>query len=165
VGLCSGYLLRPFTRANCRSGLFLLAAALVLVAFLSFSPAAAQSGSGIRVVSSQVENNFPKEIVLRLTAEADTDIVSVRLDYRTAYSGVWSYANLDFTPGRRVSANFIIPTSGASFLVPGTRIEYAYIIQDSLGKALTPDKRVMEYTCCSVVVRENRGKASSASLR
>ena len=80
------------------------------------------------------------------TAEADTEIVSVRLDYRTAHSGVWSYANLEFTPDRRVSANFIIPTSGASFLVPGTRIEYAYIIQDSLGNTLTTDKSVVEYT-------------------
>ena len=75
------------------------------------------------MVSSQVENNFPKEVVLSLTAEAETDIVLVRLNYRLAYSGVWSYANLDFPPGRRVSANFIIAASGASFLGPGTRIE------------------------------------------
>ena len=125
---------------------FALMFALTWAASLSFSPALAQSGPGIRVVSSQVENNFPKEIVLRLTAEADTDIVSVRLNYRSVYSGVWSYANLDFTPGRRVSASFIIPASGASFLVPGTRIEYAYVIQDSLGYVLTTDKRVVEYT-------------------
>ena len=150
MGLCSRYFLKPFTRAKCRSGLFSLPVALVFAlawaASFSFSPAAAQSGPGIRVVSSQVENNFPKEVVLRLTAEADTDIVSVRLNYRSAYSGVWSYANLDFTPGRRVSANFVIPTSGASFLVPGTRIEYSYVIRDSLGNALTTDNSVVEYT-------------------
>ncbi len=150
VGTRSRYFSKPFTRANSRSGLFSLPVALVVIlawaAFLSFSPAAAQSGPGIRVVSSQVENNFPKEVVLRLTAEADADIVSVRLNYRSAYSGVWSYGKPDFTPGRRVSASFIIPTSGASFLVPGTRIEYAYVIQDSLGNALTTDNSVVEYT-------------------
>ena len=150
VGLRSKYVSKPFTRANSRSGLFSLTLALVFAlawaASLSFSPAAAQSGPGLRVVSSQVENNFPKEVVLRLTAEADTDIVSVRLNYRSAYSGVWSYANLKVTPGRRVSANFIIATSGASFLVPGTRIEYVYLIQDSLGNALTTDTSVVEYT-------------------
>ena len=150
MGLRSGYSLNPCTRANCRSWLFSLPVALVIAlawaASLSFSPAAAQSVPGIRVVSSQVENNFPKEVVLRLTAEADTDIVSVRLNFRSAYSGVWSYANLDFTPGRRVSANFVIPTSGASYLAPGTRIEYAYLIQDSLGNALTTDNSVVEYT-------------------
>jgi len=150
VGLRWGYFLKPFNRANRRYGLFsrpiVLVVALAWVASLSLSPAAAQTGTGIRVVSSQAENNFPKEVVLRLTAEADADIVSVRLNYRSVYSRVWSYANLDFTPGRRVSANFFIPTSVASFLVPGTRIEYAYVIQDSLGNALTTEKRVVEYT-------------------
>ena len=146
MGLRFGYFLKPFNRAIFRFGFLSLAVALAGAASLSFSPAAAQTGPGIRVVSSQVENNFPKEVVLRLTAEADADIVSVRLNYRSAYSGVWSYANLDFTPGRRVSANFIIPTSGASFLVAGTRIEYSYLIQDSLGNALTTDNRVVEYT-------------------
>ena len=148
--LRAGNFLRSFTRANSRFGLLSLPLALVFAlawaAYLSLSPAAAQSGPGIRVVSFQAENNFPKEIVLRLTAEADADIVSVRVNFRSAYSGVWSYANLDFTPGRRVSANFIILTSGASFLVPGTRIEYAYVIQDSLGNELTTESRVVEYT-------------------
>ena len=150
MGPDSSNFLKLFTPAHWRFGLFSLPVALVFTlawaATLSFSPAAAQSGTGIRVVSSQAENNFPKEVVLRLTAEADTEIVSIRLNYRTAYSRVWSYANLDFTPGRRVSANFIIPTSGASFLVPGTRIEYSYVIQDSLGNALTTGSRVLEYT-------------------
>ena len=150
MGLRSGYSFKPFTRAICRSGFFSLPVALVFAlawaAAISFSPAAAQSPPGIRVVSSQAENNFPKEVVLRLTAEADTDIVSVRLNYRPAYSGVWSYANLDFTPGRRVSATFIIPTSGASFMMPGTRIEYAYVIRDSLGNALTTVNTIVEYT-------------------
>ena len=150
MGRSTQYIFKPFPRANCRPGLFSLAVALVFAlawaASLPFSPAAAQSGAGIRVVSSQVENNFPKEVVLRLTAEAETNIVLVRLNYRSAYSGVWSYANLDFPPGRHVSANFIIATSGASFLVPGTRIEYAYVIRDSLGNTLTTDVSVAEYT-------------------
>ena len=72
--------------------------------------------------------------------------MSVRLNYRQVTSRIWSYANLDFNPGRRVSANFIIPTSGASFLAPGTRIEYAYVIQDLLGNVLTTEQRVVEYT-------------------
>ena len=150
MGLRFRYFSKPSTRLNCRSGLFSLPLVLILAlawaATLPLSPAAAQSEPGIRVVSSEVENNFPKEVVLRLTAEADTDIVSVRLNYRSAYSGVWSYGNLDLTPDRRVSAKFIIPTSGANFLVPGTRIEYAYVIQDSLGNALTTKNRVVEYT-------------------
>jgi len=154
VGLRFRFFFKQFIRPNCRSGLLSLTLAVVFaVVFavvwpmsISFSPAAAQSGSGIRVVSSQAENNFPKEVVLRMTAEADTDIVSVRLNYRSAYSGVWSYANLDLTPGRRVSASFIIPTSGANFLVPGTRIEYVYVIGDSAGNTFTTDKSVVEYT-------------------
>ena len=140
------YFWRPHDRAHGRAVGFWLTVALAVAASLFFSAAYTQSGPGIRVTSSQVENNFPTEVILRLTAEADAEIVSVRLNYRSAYSGVWSYANLDFTPSRRVSADFIIPTSGASFLVPGTQVEYAYVIEDALGNVLNTDQKVMEYT-------------------
>ena len=146
MGFRSRYILRPLSRVNRRSGLCSLGVILALAVSLSFSAGAAQSGPGIRVVSSQVENNFPKEVILRLTAEADTGIASIRLNYRPVHSRVWSYANLYFKPGRRVSANFTIPTSGATFLAPGSRIEYAYVIQDLRGQVLTTSQRVLEYT-------------------
>ena len=126
-------------------GLFagpVLAAALAL--WLTTLPVQAFGGE-IRVVSDQQEVKFPGGLGFNLTAEAEGEIVEIRLYYRTLEDGIWSYAYPTFDPGQRITASLDLDTSGSVYLAPGTRVEYYYIIRDSLGNEHQTSAATLEY--------------------
>ena len=102
-------------------------------------------GGEIRVVSDQQEVKFPGGLGFNLTAEADGEIVEIRLYYRTLEDGIWSYAYPAFDPGQRITASLDLDTSGSVYLAPGTQIEYFYIIRDSLGNEHQTSLATLEY--------------------
>ena len=119
-----------------------LAAALAL--WLAALPVQAFGGE-IRVVSDRQEVKFPGGLGFDLTAEAEGEIVEIRLYYRTLENGVWSYAYPTFDPGQRITASLDLDTSGSVYLAPGTQIEYFYIIRDSLGNEHQTSLATLEY--------------------
>ena len=123
-------------------GGLVLAAALAL--WLTTLPVQA-SGGEIRVVSDQQEVKFPGGLGFNLTAEAEGEIVEIRLYYRTLEEGIWSYAYPTFDPGQRITASIDLATSGSAYLAPGTRVEYYYIIRDSLGNEHQTSLATLEY--------------------
>ena len=90
----------------------------------------------IRVTSVSHDVDFPNGIWLELEAEADSDIIDVKVVYRIAKHNSTVYGYPEFIPGRSVKSRFKIPTSGPSYLPSGVRIEYHYIIKDSRGGGL-----------------------------
>ncbi len=123
-------------------GALVLAAALAL--WLTSLPVQA-SGGEIRVVSDQLEAKFPGGLGFDLTAEADGEIVEIRLYYRALEDGIWSYAYPKFDPGQRITAILDLDTSGSVYLPPGTQVEYYYIIRDSLGNEIQTSLATLEY--------------------
>jgi hypothetical protein len=123
-----------------------LAAGLTLVLLLSTAalPALA-SGGGIKVMEDRWEIKFPGHVAFDLTAEADQQVVEVRLFYRLAGSPIWAYAYPDFEPARRVAASFNLKTGGAGFLLPFTRLEYYYVIRDAQGNVYKTPPTALEY--------------------
>ena len=119
-----------------------LAAALAL--WLTTLPVQAFGGE-IRVVSDRQEVNFPGGLGFNLTAEAEEEIVEIRLYYRTLEDGIWSYAYPTFEPGQRITASHDLDTSGSVYLAPGTQVEYYYIIRDSLGNEHQTSAATLEY--------------------
>ncbi len=119
-----------------------MAAALAL--FLLATPVQA-SGGGVQVLDSCADADFPDGISFTLTAEAEAEIVEVRLFYRTLNEGVWSYAYSGFSAGRHVNASFILSLGGASYLPPGTVLEYYYVIRDARGNVHETSPSVIEY--------------------
>ena len=121
-----------------------LALAAALALWLAALPVQAFGGE-IRVVSDKQEVKFPGGLGFNLTAEADGEIVEVRLYYRTLEDGIWSYAYPTFDPGQRITASLDLDTSGSVYLAPGTQVEYYYVIRDSLGNEHQTSLATLEY--------------------
>ena len=142
-----------------RKRLFVMAVTLTLLMLLNpqssrgqaiASAPSQQSTGNIRVISETWQVEFPDRVVFNLAAEASGSIpgriVEVRLRYRLAGGGAWSYAYPEFTPGRRITAAHHLNTGGAAYLPPGTNLEYHYLLQDSAGNRLLTPTNTLEYT-------------------
>ena len=62
--------------------------------------------------------------LLSVTAEGDSEIVEVRLFYRTVGSTVWAYAYPEFVPANRITASLNLTGETSTYLPPGTEVEY-----------------------------------------
>ena len=106
---------------------------------------AAPAQAPIRVISSTHEVYYPDEVVFRLLAEAVSPITEVTFFYILARQGIKVYGYPDFIPGRRVSADFSLKTSGGSYIPSGVDIEYYYQIGDEDGNTLVTQRFLLEY--------------------
>ena len=104
------------------------------------------SGEDIQVLSESQKINFPDEVDFELTVESTTEITEVRLLFRSLGSRIWAYAYSSFEPGRRVTANHQLATSGNAYVPPGAELEYQYIIRDAAGNTLKTKPATFEYT-------------------
>ncbi len=120
----------------------LLAGFLLIVMFSASSLSAA---GGIEVVTTNEEVEFPGNVDLSITVEGESDIVEVRLFYRTVGRRVWAYAYPDFVPANRITASLNLTGQVSSYLPPGTEVEYYFEIRDSQGNVLRTDLAVVEY--------------------
>ncbi|MDP3063978.1 MAG: peptidase MA family metallohydrolase, partial [Chloroflexota bacterium] len=103
------------------------------------------SPSGPRVVSESVENLFPSGVRFIVEAEAESQVQEVRLDYRVSGARAYTYAYLDFEPGKRVQGRYTLKTSGNSYLPAGTTIEYYYSLTDASGQTVETEPRQFLY--------------------
>ena len=122
----------------------LLLTGVFVVTFLTVSTVSAAGGT-IEVVETDEEVEFPGTVDLSVTAEGDTDIVEVRLFFRTVGSRVWAYAYPDFVPANRITASLNLTGTVSTYLPPGTEVEYYYEITDSQGNVLHTEPTVVEY--------------------
>ena len=124
----------------------LFAALAAAVATLgSGAPASGYPAEPIRVVSSDHEIRFPSEIAFRLTAEGETAITGVRLNYRLSDGRVRVYGYPDFVAGRRVTADFSLKTDASNYLPTGVDVEYYYEITDTAGNTVETPRATVEY--------------------
>ena len=124
----------------------LFAALAAAVATLgSGAPASGYPAEPIRVVSSDHEIRFPSEIAFRLTAEGETAITGVRLNYRLSDGRVRVYGYPDFVAGRRVTADFSLKTDASNYLPTGVDVGYYYEITDTAGNTVETPRATVEY--------------------
>ena len=133
-----------FSLLTARRALLIAVAGLFLVFFLTASGVSA-AGGDIEVIDTGEEVDFPGNVDLSVTAEGDSEIVEVRLFYRTVGSRVWAYAYPEFVPDTRVTASLNLTGKVSAYLPPGTEIEYYYEIIDALGNILSTEPTVLEY--------------------
>jgi len=115
-----------------RKSLVALTLAAVLAAGLPVGSARAQE---IGVSGQDVANNFPQEIVFRISASsAAADIDKVTLRYQILPDGVPAYGVPDFNPGRLVQVDFHLDTNdGQIYIAPGAEIVYHWEVEDAAG--------------------------------
>ena len=63
--------------------------------------------------------------------EGDADVVEVKLNFRNANGGPWSYVYLDVEPSPSVQASYLLDTGGPIYVPPEGTIEYFYTIRDA----------------------------------
>lgn len=122
------------------------AAVLILVLALGlWAQPALANGEDIHIVSESQKVHFPDEVDFGLSIESAAEITEVRLFFRPLGSRSWTYANLSFEPGNRVTANLKIDTAGGNYLPPGASLEYYYLIRDAAGNVLETPPSVVEF--------------------
>ena len=135
-----------------RTGLRFLILRFLILALASFlvlgqgSPSIHAAGEDIKIVSESQKIDFPDEVDFELTVESTTEIIEVRLLFRSLGNRVWAYAYSSFEPGKRVTANHQLATSGSSYVPPGAELEYQYVIRDAAGNTLKTEPATFEYT-------------------
>ena len=93
--------------------------------------------------NSQVE--FDGGVTFQMAAEADIDIVEVKLNYRNANDGPWIYTYLTLEPSTRVEANFTLGTS-MGYIPPGSALEYFYTVRDAHNNTIQSEAQTIIYT-------------------
>ena len=124
----------------------LLAAAALFWLVLSLTPPpVSAAGEEIRVLSDRLEVRFPNDVLFSLEVEGEQDIVEIRLFYRVAPSGIWTYTYPDLDPSQSVEPSFNLDVSGSSYLPPGTEVEYYYSIRNSQGEIVETSREKFLY--------------------
>jgi hypothetical protein len=118
---------------------------LALLLLLRSSPVAAETG--IAVIASDVDVDFPSRAVFTVQAESYVDIVDVRLRYqvdRMNYAEVVSEGWADFTPDTRIEANWVWDMTNAG-LPPGSEVTYWWVIEDDDGNRIETSPQIMHF--------------------
>ncbi len=124
---------------------------IVLITFTSLlllNPSLVAANTGIVVIASYVDINFPNQARFTLEAESYVDIVEVRLYYQVDkmnYAEVVSEGWADFTPANNVEANCVLDMRNAN-LPPGAEVTYWWMIKDAAGNSLETSPEIMHFT-------------------
>jgi len=114
-------------------GVLALAVCLLLTAL---SPALAQAQSGLEVIESSAEADFPYSLNFELSARSDENITDIRLCYaleRAGFARVVSEAYVKFTPAATVNVSWALEMIKIGGLPPGSVVEYWWLVEDESG--------------------------------
>jgi hypothetical protein len=116
---------------------------LVIVAAVVLVGLAGAEGD-IKVLSSEAQPSFAKDIVFRLTAQSSQQIAEVELFYREMLEAATNRAYPDFKPGPRVEAQYTWDLLAGEVPV-GAKIKFYWIIKDFNGQQLKTDPQFVTY--------------------
>ncbi len=122
-------------------------ASIILGLLLLLSPSLVKAETGIAVIASTVDVNFPSQAVFTVEAESSADIVDARLYYqvdRMNYAEVVSEGWADFAPANRIEANWVWDMSNAS-LPPGADVTYWWMVEDDDGNRVETSPEIMHF--------------------
>lgn len=111
--------------------------ALVICLFLSIlSPILVQAQSGLTILDSSAQAEFPSRLSFSLSAQSDADITDIRLCYtvdRTSFAQVTSEAYIEFAPATTVDVEWTWDMRKTGGLPPGSGVDYWWVVEDASG--------------------------------
>jgi len=114
--------------------------ALVVCLLLVFlSPGLAQAQSGLTILSSSAESEFPTRLTFNLSAQSNVNITDVRLRFsvdRTSFADIVSEGYVEFTPATKVDASWALDMLKIGGLPPGAIVNYWWRVTDAGGNRL-----------------------------
>ncbi|MFC1916587.1 peptidase MA family metallohydrolase [Chloroflexota bacterium] len=114
--------------------------AIVAYLFLALlSPGLAQAGSGLKILDTSDEVDFPFKLSFSLSAESDVNITDIRLYYTVDQAGfaqVTSEVFIEFTPATSVEAKWTWDMRKTGGIPSGSTVYYWWMLEDANGKKL-----------------------------
>jgi len=114
--------------------------ALVVYLFLSIlSPVSVQAHSGLTILDSSVQVEFPSKLSFNLSAQSDVSITDIRLHYtvdRLGFAQVTSEVYIDFVPSPTVDAQWTWDMRKTGGLPPGSSVDYWWTVEDADGNRI-----------------------------
>lgn len=112
----------------------IVGAALLTMAVPVSPPDIFALGEPIEIVSEQSTVVFPSGMQFNLVLEGHSQVSEIRLYYRAVGSPLWSYTYPTLDHSNHIVARYNLKTSGATYIPPGTKIEYYYSIRYTYGE-------------------------------
>lgn len=111
--------------------------ALVVCLFLVLlSPVLVQAQSGLAILDSSVQAEFPSRLSFNLSAASDVNITDIRLRYtvdRSGFAQVTSEVYIEFVPSTTVDVSWTLEMVKIGGLPPGSSVDYWWIVKDASG--------------------------------
>ncbi len=115
---------------------------LALVAYLFLAiltPGLVQARSGLTIVDSSAQVEFPAKLSFNLSAQSDVNITDIRLHYtvdRVSLARVTSEVYIEFDPANAVDAEWAWDMRRTGGLPPGSSVDYWWTVEDTSGDRL-----------------------------
>jgi len=116
-----------------KAGLLALVVCLFLVLL---SPILVQAQSGLAILDSSVQAEFPSRLSFNLSAASDVNIIDIRLRYtvdRSGFAQVTSEVYIEFVPSTTVNVSWTLEMVKIGGLPPGSSVDYWWIVKDTSG--------------------------------
>jgi len=111
--------------------------ALIICLFLSIlSPVLVQAQSGLTILDSSSQAEFPSRLSFNLAAQSGVDITDIRLCYtvdRASFAQVTSEVYIEFAPATTVDVNWTLEMVKIGGLPPGSSVNYWWAVEDASG--------------------------------
>lgn len=111
--------------------------ALVICLFLSIlSPILVHAQSGLAILDSSAQAEFPSRLSFNLSAKSDVTITDIRLRYtvdRSGFAQVTSEVYIEFAPVTTVDVSWTLEMVKIGGLPPGSSVDYWWIVKDTSG--------------------------------
>jgi hypothetical protein len=111
-----------------------------------------QAGSGLDIVSSSAEMDFPSRLVFDISAQSNASINDIRLHYRVnrmEHALITSEVYIEFTPAKSVSEEWVWDMRKTGGLPPGSSVDYWWTVTDVEGSKV-------ETSMARVQIEDNR---------
>jgi len=123
-----------------------LLGSVICLLFLAISPVPSQAQSGLAVLDTPTNTQFPAELSFGIKASSDVNITDIRLHYEVERSGfavVTSEAYIEFEPSTAVEMEWTWDMRRTGGLPPGTSVSYWWVVEDAQdNRVITSPARV-----------------------
>ena len=115
---------------------FILLVLVVCLSLVLFRPCSVEARSGLAILDSSVEAEFPSSLNFNFSAESNVNITDIRLYYtvnRISYAQVTSEVYIEFVPSTKVETAWSWDMRKTGSLPPGSGVDYWWTVKDAGG--------------------------------
>ncbi len=120
------------------------------------SPSLVQAKTGLTVLGSSAQVDFPSRLIFNMSAESDVNITDIRLCYtvdRVSFAHVTSEVYIEFVSNTTVDVSWTLEMVRIGGLPPGSSMEYWWIVEDIKGENIETTPTQLQFDDTSYLWR------------